>query len=88
MDLGQPDDLMAGIGFGKYSARQVLGRLTPAVEQPSRFGEEEKPGGISSVVRRVFGGDTTLYAWLARATCWFTGRDVAIRFSEKPLSDT
>lgn len=55
--LGQPDDLMAGIGFGKYSARQVLGRLTPAVEQPSGFGEEEKPGGISSVVRRVFGGE-------------------------------
>ena len=55
--LGQPDDLMAGIGFGKYSARQVLGRLTPAADQPSGFGDEEKQSGISSVVRRVFGGE-------------------------------
>src|ERR1051326_7981380 len=44
---------MAGIGFGKYSARQVLGRLMPnAAPTP---GEEEST--ISSVVRRVFGGD-------------------------------
>ena len=55
--LGQPDDLMAGIGFGKYSARQVLGRLTPATEQANPFGDEEKPGGLSSAVRRVFGGN-------------------------------
>jgi guanosine-3',5'-bis(diphosphate) 3'-pyrophosphohydrolase len=55
--LGQPDDLMAGIGFGKYSARQVLGRLMPAAEQPSGFGDQEKQSGISSVVRRVFGGE-------------------------------
>jgi GTP diphosphokinase / guanosine-3',5'-bis(diphosphate) 3'-diphosphatase len=54
--LGQADDLMAGIGFGKYSARQVLGRLTPAAEQ-TPFGEEEKAGGLSSAVRRVFGGN-------------------------------
>ena len=55
--LGQPDDLMAGIGFGKYSARQVLGRLTPAAEQATPFGEEEKAGSLSSAVRRVFGGN-------------------------------
>jgi GTP diphosphokinase / guanosine-3',5'-bis(diphosphate) 3'-diphosphatase len=54
--LGQPEDLMAGIGFGKYSARQVLGRLAPP-GAPSEAVEEEKPGGFSSVVRRVFGGD-------------------------------
>jgi GTP pyrophosphokinase len=55
--LGRADDLMAGIGYGKYSARQVLGRLAPAGTQPALEGEEEKTGGISSVVRRVFGGD-------------------------------
>ena len=54
--LGRPDDLMAGIGYGKYSARQVLGRLAPGGTQPS--GEvEEQSGGFASVVRRVFGGD-------------------------------
>src|SRR5450432_432288 len=57
--LGSADDLMAGIGYGKYSARQVLGRLAPAGSQPTLDGEneEEKGGRISSVVRRVFGGD-------------------------------
>jgi len=55
--LGQPDDLMAGIGFGKYSARQVLGRVMPGGAQPAPDAEEAKPGGIGSAVRRVFGGD-------------------------------
>ncbi len=55
--LGRPDDLMAGIGYGKYSARQVLARLVPAGSEPVSEGEEAQSGGIASVVRRVFGGD-------------------------------
>jgi GTP pyrophosphokinase len=57
--LGRPDDLMAGIGYGKYSARQVLAKLAPAGAEPVPDAEEpkEKEAGISSVVRRVFGGD-------------------------------
>ncbi|HEX6805671.1 MAG TPA: bifunctional (p)ppGpp synthetase/guanosine-3',5'-bis(diphosphate) 3'-pyrophosphohydrolase [Terriglobales bacterium] len=55
--LGQPDDLMAAIGYGKYSARQVLGKLAPAAETTAAPAEEES--GIGSVVRRVFGGDHT-----------------------------
>jgi len=55
--LGQPDDLMAGIGYGKYSARQILARLAPAATEPTTAGAGEKSGGIASVVRRVFGGD-------------------------------
>ncbi|HXY04349.1 MAG TPA: bifunctional (p)ppGpp synthetase/guanosine-3',5'-bis(diphosphate) 3'-pyrophosphohydrolase [Terriglobales bacterium] len=54
--LGQPDDLMAGIGYGKYSARQVLGRLTSVAGQPVEEGAD-KSSGLASVVRRVFGGD-------------------------------
>jgi len=55
--LGRPEDLLAGIGYGKYSARQVLARLVPAsTEQPGEADEETK-GGFTSVVRRVFGGD-------------------------------
>ena len=59
--LGKADDLMAGIGYGKYSARQVLARLLPAGATPSIEGDIEaegltsKPGAIASVVRRVFG---------------------------------
>src|ERR1700740_414774 len=57
--LGRPDDLMAGIGYGKYSARQVLAKLAPAGSEPVPDAEEtrEKDAGITSVVRRVFGGD-------------------------------
>jgi len=57
--LGRPDDLMAGIGYGKYSARQVLAKLAPAGTEPVPDGDETKevPGGITSVVRRVFGGE-------------------------------
>jgi len=59
--LGKADDLMAGIGYGKYSARQVLARLLPAGATPNIAGDIEaegltsQPGGIASVVRRVFG---------------------------------
>jgi GTP pyrophosphokinase len=59
--LGKGDDLMSGIGYGKYSARQVLARLLPAGATPSIAGDIEsegltsQPGGLTSVVRRVFG---------------------------------
>src|ERR1700730_7154938 len=54
---GRPDDLMAGIGYGKYSARQILGRMAPAAGTPLADEDQEKPSGLASVVRRVFGGD-------------------------------
>ena len=59
--LGKGEDLMSGIGYGKYSARQVLARLLPAGATPSIAGDIEsegltsQPGGLTSVVRRVFG---------------------------------
>ena len=55
--LGQVDDLMAGIGYGKYSARQVLARLAPASEVQTPTEAEGEKHGLASVVRRVFGGD-------------------------------
>src|SRR6202790_3752511 len=55
--LGQIDDLMAGIGYGKYSARQVLARLSPAAAEPEAPADDGKPGGFASAVRRVFGGE-------------------------------
>jgi GTP pyrophosphokinase len=59
--LGKADDLMSGIGYGKYSARQVLAKLLPAGATTSIAGEIEaegltsQPGAIANVVRRVFG---------------------------------
>jgi GTP diphosphokinase / guanosine-3',5'-bis(diphosphate) 3'-diphosphatase len=55
--VGRPDDLMAGIGYGKFSARQILGRLAPAASEPLADEGAEKTSGLASVVRRVFGGD-------------------------------
>jgi GTP diphosphokinase / guanosine-3',5'-bis(diphosphate) 3'-diphosphatase len=52
----RPDDLIAGIGYGKFSARQVLGRLSPVdTGQPIA---DETSTGLTSVVKRVFGGST------------------------------
>src|SRR5450432_1862488 len=39
---GRPDDLMAGIGYGKYSARQILGRMAPTAGTPLADEEQEK----------------------------------------------
>jgi GTP diphosphokinase / guanosine-3',5'-bis(diphosphate) 3'-diphosphatase len=55
--LGKPDDLMAGIGYGKYSARSVLAKLAPGKEPVSDSEVEAEAHGFTSVVRRVFGGD-------------------------------
>ncbi len=62
--LGRGDDLMAGIGYGKYSARQVLARLLPVGATPSIAGDIEAEGltsgSIASAVRRVFGGNNAI----------------------------
>jgi guanosine-3',5'-bis(diphosphate) 3'-pyrophosphohydrolase len=57
--LGKADELLAGIGYGKFSARTILAKLAPAInpETPAPAEEESRPGGLTSVVRRVFGGD-------------------------------
>src|ERR1700751_5989515 len=52
--LGRPEDLMAGIGYGKYSARQILAKLIPSGAEPVA---EETTSALTSVVRRVFGAD-------------------------------
>ncbi len=54
--LAKVDDLMAALGYGKYSAKSILGKLVP---EGTPSDGDEKSGGIGSVVRRVFGGDTS-----------------------------
>jgi len=63
--LGKADDLMSGIGYGKYSARQVLARLLPSAPQlpgdvPADERPTSQPGAIASVVRRVFGDSNAI----------------------------
>jgi GTP pyrophosphokinase len=59
--LGAKDDLLAGIGFGKYSARQVLNKLEPGSTMPAEApAAEPGPGNaishMSDAVKRVFFG--------------------------------
>ena len=55
--LGKADELLAGIGYGKFSARSILAKLAPAInpEAPAPADDDQRSGGITSVVRRVFG---------------------------------
>jgi GTP diphosphokinase / guanosine-3',5'-bis(diphosphate) 3'-diphosphatase len=59
--LGSTADLYAGIGYGKFPARQVLGRVAPATagDNAQPVGDSELANastGLSNVIRRVFGG--------------------------------
>jgi guanosine-3',5'-bis(diphosphate) 3'-pyrophosphohydrolase len=53
--VAKVDDLMAGIGYGKYSSRSVLAKVLPNSNlQP---GEEHQ--GMASAVKRAFGLDSS-----------------------------
>ncbi len=55
--LATASDLMAAIGFGKYSSRQVLNKLSPGVTSgtgaEAEAGKETATGAMSEAVRRV-----------------------------------
>jgi GTP diphosphokinase / guanosine-3',5'-bis(diphosphate) 3'-diphosphatase len=54
--LGGGQDLLAGIGYGKYSARQVLAKLSPGIAEETPTEEPTKTGStLGTVIRRVFG---------------------------------
>jgi len=64
--LAKPDDLLAALGYGRFSARSILARVLP--NEAAQLGgrapvdgdrEPAAPSGITSVVRRVFGGETS-----------------------------
>jgi GTP pyrophosphokinase len=55
--LGSAQDLMAGIGYGKFSARQVLAKLSPGLSEETATTEDapKSSSTIGTVIRRVFG---------------------------------
>jgi GTP pyrophosphokinase len=63
--LAKPDDLLAAIGYGKFSARSILARVVPPDEAQSFSGHAQPSpdasggNGFTSVVRRVFGGESS-----------------------------
>jgi GTP diphosphokinase / guanosine-3',5'-bis(diphosphate) 3'-diphosphatase len=61
--LGAEQDLLAGIGFGKYSTRQVLNKLEPGSAVETKEHAHPEPGTVgdtlshmSEAVKRVFFG--------------------------------
>jgi len=50
-------DLMAGIGYGKFSARQILGKLAPSISEqtPTTDEQPKNTSTLGTVIRRVFG---------------------------------
>ena len=52
--MGGGQDLLAGIGYGKYSARQVLAKLSPGLGEPQPT-EEAPKSTLGTVIKRVFG---------------------------------
>ncbi|MGH9615535.1 MAG: RelA/SpoT family protein [Acidobacteriaceae bacterium] len=53
--LANSIDLLAGIGFGKFSARQALNRLVPGATSAQQQEAETAPG-MSDAVKRVYFG--------------------------------
>jgi GTP pyrophosphokinase len=53
--VATPNDLLAAVGFGKYSARQVLNRLSPGLGHPPQEATDTPAvtPGVSDAVRRV-----------------------------------
>ena len=64
--LAKPDDLLAALGYGKFSARSILARVLPqeaahmGTQVPTNGdGDVNAATGLTSVVRRVFGSDAS-----------------------------
>ncbi len=84
-------ELMAAIGFGKYSSRQVLNKLSPGcTSQISPETEPVQRRSQRAPCRTRSSASTctapTLCRWKARTICWSTAPDVAIPFAAKRLS--
>jgi GTP pyrophosphokinase len=53
--LSKQEDLYAAVGFGKYSARQVLGRLLGEPDKPAESEAEDSKPTLVKTVKRMLG---------------------------------
>jgi GTP diphosphokinase / guanosine-3',5'-bis(diphosphate) 3'-diphosphatase len=51
--VATPNDLLSAVGFGKYSARQVLNRLAPGVTSQQTAETDAAVAGVADAVKRV-----------------------------------
>jgi len=88
--VGTQSDLMAAIGFGKFSARQVLNKLSPGASnlQPEGDTGVTKPGEqpMSDAVKRLHLRGSDSLEVEGQNDLLVYRRDVAIRSGEKKLS--
>jgi (p)ppGpp synthase/HD superfamily hydrolase len=83
---GKVDDLLALIGYGRISAKQVLVRIAPDGAETVPAADESR---FTTVVKRVLGlGTDAKLKFAASTTCWYIGQSAAIRFVAKKSSDT
>ena len=86
--VSKMEDLLSAIGFGKFSARQVLFRMNPSLETQNVEPEEAaaKESKITSVVRRVLGrgdspivvkGSNDMLVYLAKCCNPISGEEIA-----------
>ncbi len=51
--FGKGEEVLAAVGYGKYSARQVLGRIFPQEELEKKLGAGEEPRGLFKSLRKA-----------------------------------
>ena len=78
----QTDDLYASLGYGKFAARQVLGKLAPAVsleaEQPARLtGGAKRPLGLAPDLAIQVHGHDDLMVYRAKCCNPIRGEEIA-----------
>ena len=88
------EDLYAALGYGKFSARQVLQKAVPdefveesPAEPPARV---RQPRRLRPCRSRAYRTRTPMRSSASKdwMICWSIARSAAIRFAAKPSSDT
>jgi len=73
------DDIYAGIGYGKFAARQVLAKLAPSAKL-----EPVQVSRLASSVKRALGvASDGPFRWTATMTSWSIAPNVAAPFAAK-----
>src|SRR5262249_9854605 len=85
--LSKVEDLFAAVGFGKYSARQVLTKVLGEGVKPDEPADDTKPTLVKTVKRMLGIGEAP---WSSRATttCWSSAPNAVTPSRAMRSSDT
>ena len=84
------EDLHAALGYGKFSARQVLQKLAPDLVEPSRRSRQAAHSPPAPAAAPSARRTPAIWSSRSRAstTCWSTAPSAAIRSAARPSSAT